>query len=151
MRIASFAGVQDAARQIARVAVHTPLIESPALNARLGGRVLIKAETLQKTGAFKFRGAYNRISRLTDEERQHGEDQQDDQRNVPRRDVGDGRNQERLPLDANHLCDSIERAAACAWTRLPGRTGVRLPASTEALHVGSRSLRGPRLGRAATT
>lgn len=72
MRIASFAGVQDAARQIARVAVRTPLIESPALNARLGGRVLIKAETLQKTGAFKFRGAYNRISRLTDEERQHG-------------------------------------------------------------------------------
>jgi threonine dehydratase len=72
MRIASYAGVQDAARQIARVAVRTPLIESPALNERLGGRVLIKAETLQVTGAFKFRGAYNRISRLTPEERAHG-------------------------------------------------------------------------------
>ena len=72
MRIASYAGVQDAARQIARVAVRTPLIESPALNERLGGRVLIKAETLQVTGAFKFRGAWNRISRLTPEERAHG-------------------------------------------------------------------------------
>ncbi|MGV9006312.1 MAG: threonine ammonia-lyase [Brevundimonas sp.] len=72
MRIASYAGVQDAARQIARVAVRTPLIESPALNARLGGRVLIKAETLQVTGAFKFRGAYNRISRLTAEEKGRG-------------------------------------------------------------------------------
>ena len=72
MRIASYAGVQDAARQIARVAVRTPLIESPALNEQLGGRVLIKAETLQVTGAFKFRGAWNRISRLTPEERAHG-------------------------------------------------------------------------------
>tara|TARA_R110002167_G_scaffold86269_3_gene233500 strand:- start:418 stop:1428 length:1011 start_codon:yes stop_codon:yes gene_type:complete len=72
MRIASHAGVQDAARQIAGVAVYTPLIESPALNARLGGRVLIKAETLQHTGAFKFRGAWNRISRLTPEQKSRG-------------------------------------------------------------------------------
>lgn len=72
MHTASFAGVQDAARQIAGHAVRTPLIESPALNARLGGRVLMKAETLQVAGAFKFRGAYNRISRLTDEEKARG-------------------------------------------------------------------------------
>jgi len=71
-RIASFDGVRDAARQIAGVAVRTPLIESPALNERLGGRVLLKAETLQVAGAFKFRGAYNRISRLTDAERARG-------------------------------------------------------------------------------
>ncbi|NBB50558.1 pyridoxal-phosphate dependent enzyme [Rhizobium sp. CRIBSB] len=69
---ASFEGVKDAARQIAGVAVRTPLIESPALNARLGGRVLIKAETLQHAGAFKFRGAYNRISRLTADEKARG-------------------------------------------------------------------------------
>ena len=69
---ASFAGVLDAARQIAGAAVRTPLIESPALNAHLGGRVLIKAETLQVAGAFKFRGAWNRISRLTDEEKARG-------------------------------------------------------------------------------
>jgi threonine dehydratase len=63
-RTASFEGVLDAARQIAPAAVRTPLIESPALNERMGGRVLLKAETLQVAGAFKFRGAYNRISRL---------------------------------------------------------------------------------------
>jgi len=65
---ASFAGVRDAARQIADRAVRTPLIESPALNERAGGRVLLKAENLQRAGAFKFRGAWNRISRLTPEE-----------------------------------------------------------------------------------
>jgi threonine dehydratase len=69
---ASFDGVLDAASCLAGVAVRTPLIESPALNERLGGRVLLKAETLQVAGAFKFRGAYNRISRLTDEERSRG-------------------------------------------------------------------------------
>lgn len=69
---ASFEGVRDAARQIAGVAVRTPLIESPALNQRLGGRVLMKAETLQYAGAFKFRGAYNRISRLTEAEKTRG-------------------------------------------------------------------------------
>ena len=72
MHIASFAGVQDAARQIAGHAVRTPLIESPALNERVGGRVLMKAENLQRAGAFKFRGAYNRISRLTHEELKRG-------------------------------------------------------------------------------
>ena len=69
---ASYEGVLDAARQIAGVAVRTPLIESPALNERLGGRVLMKAETLQYAGAFKFRGAYNRISRLTEAEKARG-------------------------------------------------------------------------------
>ena len=68
----SYEGVLDAARQIDGVAVRTPLIESPALNAVVGGRVLMKAENLQRAGAFKFRGAYNRISRLTDEERRRG-------------------------------------------------------------------------------
>lgn len=60
----TFADVRDAARRLDGVAVRTPLIENPALNARVGGRVLLKAETLQVAGAFKFRGAYNRISRL---------------------------------------------------------------------------------------
>jgi threonine dehydratase len=72
MHTASFAGVQDAARQIAGHAVRTPLIESPALNADVGGRVLLKAENLQLAGAFKFRGAWNRISRLTEAERARG-------------------------------------------------------------------------------
>ena len=68
----SFEGVLDAARQIAPAAVRTPLIEHPALNERVGGRVLLKAETLQVAGSFKFRGAYNRISRLTEDEKAQG-------------------------------------------------------------------------------
>ncbi|WGM32459.1 threonine/serine dehydratase [Brevundimonas sp. NIBR11] len=71
-RIASYEGVLDAARQIAPAAVRTPLIESPALNERVGGRVLLKAETMQVAGAFKFRGAYNRISRFTADELKAG-------------------------------------------------------------------------------
>ncbi len=59
-----FADVLDAARRLRAHAVVTPLIESPALNARVGGRLLIKAEVLQRTGAFKFRGAFNCLSRL---------------------------------------------------------------------------------------
>lgn len=72
MHTASFEGVKDAARQLLGHAVRTPLIESPALNERLGGRVLLKAENLQRAGAFKFRGAYNRISRLTADELKRG-------------------------------------------------------------------------------
>ncbi len=72
MHTASFEGVRDAARQLLGHAVRTPLIESPALNERLGGRVLLKAETLQRAGAFKFRGAWNRISRLTPDELARG-------------------------------------------------------------------------------
>lgn len=71
-RIPSYPGVLDAARQIAGEAVRTPLIESPALNERLGGRVLFKAETMQVAGAFKFRGAMNRIGRLNGDERRRG-------------------------------------------------------------------------------
>ena len=72
MHTASFAGVCDAARILDGVAVRTPLIESDVLNERLGGRVLLKAENQQRVGAFKFRGAYNRISRLTDAEKTRG-------------------------------------------------------------------------------
>lgn len=56
--------VVDAAARIDGAAVRTPLLESAALNGLVGGRLLIKAEMLQVTGSFKFRGAYNRISRL---------------------------------------------------------------------------------------
>jgi len=60
----TLADVQAAAARLAGVAVETPLIESPALNERLGARVLVKPETLQRVGAFKFRGAYNRLVQL---------------------------------------------------------------------------------------
>jgi threonine dehydratase len=58
----SIADIDAAAKQLAGVAVRTPLINAPALDDRLGARVFLKAETLQRTGSFKFRGAYNKIS-----------------------------------------------------------------------------------------
>ncbi len=70
--IVSLPDIQAAAARLKGLAVETPLIESPALNERLGGRILLKPETLQRAGAFKFRGAYNRLSQLTAEERQRG-------------------------------------------------------------------------------
>jgi threonine dehydratase len=54
------------------VVCETPLLESPALNARAGARLLVKAEALQHTGSFKFRGAYYRLSRLCERERAAG-------------------------------------------------------------------------------
>ena len=71
-KLPTFDDVVDAARVIEGHAVRTPLIESPALNERLGGRALMKAENLQVIGAFKFRGAYNRIARLSEAERRRG-------------------------------------------------------------------------------
>ena len=59
-----FKDIEKAARRIEGFAVVTPVIESPKLNAITGGRVLIKAECLQRPGSFKFRGAWNMISKL---------------------------------------------------------------------------------------
>jgi threonine dehydratase len=56
--------IHAAAEKLAAVAVETPLLQAPALDRRTGGHVLIKAEMLQRTGSFKFRGAYNKISRI---------------------------------------------------------------------------------------
>src|SRR5215472_8259709 len=64
--------VRAAAARLTGQAVLTPLLESPALNARLGGRLLVKAEPLQRTGSFKFRGAYNTLSQLDAEQRRRG-------------------------------------------------------------------------------
>ena len=59
-----FKDIEKAARRIEGFAVRTPVLESPKLNAITGGRILIKAECLQRTGSFKFRGAWNMISKL---------------------------------------------------------------------------------------
>jgi threonine dehydratase len=72
IRIPTFADIQAAAGRIAGQAVVTPLLEYPALNARLGRRVLLKPEIFQRTGSFKFRGAYNRISIIPESERGKG-------------------------------------------------------------------------------
>ncbi|MDZ4737837.1 MAG: threonine/serine dehydratase [Rhodospirillaceae bacterium] len=62
-----YADIEAAAARLAGHAAMTPLLSSAALDARTGGRMLIKAETLQRTGSFKFRGAYNKLRRLVDE------------------------------------------------------------------------------------
>ncbi len=56
--------VRDAAKRIEGVAHHTPVIHSRTLDGLVGAEVLIKAENLQRIGAFKFRGAYNAIRKL---------------------------------------------------------------------------------------
>lgn len=68
----SYQSVRDAAEVLDGIVVRTPLLESPALNEKLGGRLLLKCETLQYTGSFKFRGAYNTISRLPVELKEKG-------------------------------------------------------------------------------
>src|SRR5687768_1855978 len=62
--IPQIADIEAAASRIIGFAVRTPLIESAALNELTGGRILLKAECLQRTGSFKFRGAWNKISQL---------------------------------------------------------------------------------------
>ncbi|HEY4773395.1 MAG TPA: threonine/serine dehydratase [Xanthobacteraceae bacterium] len=66
------ADVDEAAMRLAGVAVRTPLISSPTLDALTGGRIFLKAETLQRTGSFKFRGAYNRLAAIPAESRARG-------------------------------------------------------------------------------
>ena len=69
----TFDDVQAAARRLDGVAHRTPVITSGALDEATGaGRVLLKAENLQRVGAFKFRGAYNAISTLSPEDRRRG-------------------------------------------------------------------------------
>jgi threonine dehydratase len=56
--------IDAAARVIAPFAVRTPLLSSPALNERVGTNVFLKPELLQRTGSFKFRGAFNKLSSI---------------------------------------------------------------------------------------
>ena len=63
IEVPSFVDIAAAAERLAGVVRTTPLLQSEALDALVGGRVLLKAELLQHTGSFKFRGAYNAISR----------------------------------------------------------------------------------------
>jgi threonine dehydratase len=60
----SSADIDAAARVLAPFAVRTPLLSSPVLNERVGTRVFLKPEMLQRTGSFKFRGAFNKLSSI---------------------------------------------------------------------------------------
>jgi threo-3-hydroxy-L-aspartate ammonia-lyase len=68
----TFDDVARAAERLSGVAHRTPAMTSRTLDERLGAAVFLKCENLQRVGAFKFRGAYNAISRLAPEERRRG-------------------------------------------------------------------------------
>ena len=70
--VPSFADVEAAAARLKGHAVLTPLVESPLLSDRTRGRVFLKLEILQRTGSFKFRGAFNRLVQLTPAQRERG-------------------------------------------------------------------------------
>jgi threonine dehydratase len=70
--VITLADVESAARRLEGVAHRTPVLTSRTLDAATGARVFLKAENLQRGGAFKFRGAYNRLATLDDETRAGG-------------------------------------------------------------------------------
>jgi threonine dehydratase len=70
--VVGFEDVKDAARRLKGIAHRTPVATSRTLDDRLSARLFLKCENLQRAGAFKFRGAYNAVSKLTPEERARG-------------------------------------------------------------------------------
>jgi len=72
LSLPTFADVESAARQIAGVAHKTPVATSRTVDAKTGATVFFKCENLQRGGAFKFRGAYNALSRLDADARRRG-------------------------------------------------------------------------------
>ncbi len=68
----NFTDIAEAAERLKGYALPTPILESDRLNENLHGRLLIKPENLQRTGSFKFRGAFNKISKLSKNERAAG-------------------------------------------------------------------------------
>jgi threonine dehydratase len=66
------AEIEAAAELLEPFAVHTPLLTSAALDAATGARVYLKPEMLQRTGSFKFRGAFNKLSSIPHAWRRHG-------------------------------------------------------------------------------
>ncbi|MDD7910401.1 threonine/serine dehydratase [Pseudovibrio exalbescens] len=67
-----FQDILEARTRISNHAVHTPLLRSNVLDEVTGGQILIKPECLQRTGSFKFRGAFNRLSMIPAEQRGAG-------------------------------------------------------------------------------
>ena len=68
----TYADVESAAAQIRGVAHRTPVVTSRSIDARTGAQLFFKCENLQRAGAFKFRGAYNALSRLSPDQRRRG-------------------------------------------------------------------------------
>ena len=72
MHLPTIEDVEAAAVRIAPYVRRTPLLRSDALDAATGAKVVVKAECLQRFGAFKARGAFNRIASFSVEERKRG-------------------------------------------------------------------------------
>jgi len=70
--VPTLADIRSAALRIAGKAARTPLIGFAALDELVGGRVFLKCETMQRTGSFKFRGAYNAIASIDPQLRPNG-------------------------------------------------------------------------------
>ncbi|MEC9372419.1 MAG: threo-3-hydroxy-L-aspartate ammonia-lyase [Planctomycetota bacterium] len=70
--IPTYADVASAAERLKGVAHRTPVMTSRTFDERVGARVFFKCENFQRIGAFKFRGAYNALSRLSDEQKSRG-------------------------------------------------------------------------------
>ncbi len=72
LTLPTFADVQAAAERLQGHAHKTPVITSRTVNEELGAEVFFKCENLQRMGAFKFRGAFNALSRFSPEQRRAG-------------------------------------------------------------------------------
>ena len=72
LTLPNFSDVRAAAARLKGQAVLTPLLNNVALDERMGGRIFLKAECLQRTGTFKFRGAFNALSRLSESQAKAG-------------------------------------------------------------------------------
>lgn len=68
----SRADIEAARKRLQPYAVETPLLRFPVLDEAVGGTVLVKPESLQRTGSFKFRGAFNRLSQIAEADRSKG-------------------------------------------------------------------------------
>jgi threonine dehydratase len=68
----TFEDVQAAAKRLDGIANRTPVLTSRTLNKKTGNEVFIKCENFQRMGAFKFRGAYNALSQLSDDQKERG-------------------------------------------------------------------------------
>ena len=66
------ADIEDARSILKGIINQTPVISDEKLSAELGANIYLKAECLQRSGSFKIRGAYNTISRLSDDEKKRG-------------------------------------------------------------------------------
>jgi threonine dehydratase len=64
--------IQDAQRILQNIIIPTPILADAKLSREIGAKAHLKAECLQKSGSFKIRGAYNKIHRLSAEEKQRG-------------------------------------------------------------------------------